>query len=70
MVHKINIEEYLEKLGDHFVGLWSFKRYEEPSNWCVTISYKGDIWDLDDKITIQEAFEEAIKLLEKLENDK
>lgn len=63
------MEGYLESLGENFVGLWRYKKYGEPSNWCVTIRYNGDSWDLDEESTIEEAFESAIKLLERLKNE-
>lgn len=63
------MEDYINELGNNFIGLWRYKRYDRPIAWCVTICHNGENYDLDEKPTINEAFEEAIKLLKKLENE-
>jgi len=58
-------ERLLEKLGDHFIGLWRFRIYGVRRLWCVTLHVNGYYFDTRGKPTISEALKAAIKVVEK-----
>jgi hypothetical protein len=63
---RINMDErLLEKIGDHFIGLWRFRIYGVRRLWCVTLHVNGYYFDTRGKPTINEALKAAIKVVEK-----
>jgi len=62
--------EDIERLGKHFVGLWTYQAYNnkkiKETKYCVTICYKGNHIDTGTCKTPKSALKQAIKLLNKL----
>lgn len=65
----MNIEEYLKELDDRFIGLWVYRQYNTPLEYCVTIIYNDLHWDTRGCETPTVALDEAVKLLGKLKNE-
>ena len=65
----MGIEGHLEELGDRFIGLWAYRGYRKEKKYCVTIIYEDRHWDTNEYKSPKRALKEAIKLLEKLENE-
>ena len=69
------MEDIIEKLGKHFVGLWTYQAYSEKKikekkikerKYCVTVCYKGNHIDTGICKTPKSALKQATKLLNKL----
>lgn len=56
----------IEELGDHFTGLWGFRRHGKEIKFCASIVYKDRHWDTNEYKTPERALKEAVKLLKKL----
>lgn len=41
------MKEYLDDLGDHFIGLWKLSPYQGVSGFCVTVCVNGKHWDTE-----------------------
>ncbi len=62
------MEKLIEKLGDHFIGLWTYRlAHRKKRTWAVTIHFHGNYYDVIEKKTPEEAIKEAIRTLKKLQ---
>ena len=39
------MNEWLEELGDHFIGLWKLSVYQDVPGFCVTVCVNEKHWD-------------------------
>ncbi len=59
------MKRQLDKLGDHFIGLWRFRIKGQPRLWCVTLHIDGYYYDTWGKRTPKAALQAAYQTLTK-----
>ena len=66
----MNLKDHLDKLGDHFIGLWRFRVKGQPRQWCVTFHYDGHYYDTWAKRTPVAALKDAYRILQQCKRSK
>jgi len=59
------VKRQLDKLGDHFIGLWRFRIKGQRRLWCATLHIDGYYYDTWGKRTPEAALQAAYKTLTK-----
>ncbi|ANQ48189.1 hypothetical protein MY04_0807 [Flammeovirga sp. MY04] len=52
-----SLEEKLERVDDHIIGIWKFKRRGMSPKWCATYCWEGEYYDIEGKPTVEEVLD-------------
>ena len=66
MAEKLTLEDRLNRVATHLVGLWRFRKAGEPVRWCCTYIYDGCYYDTWPKKTPNEALDTVHRTLQQM----
>lgn len=64
--HKDGLMTRIERVDDHLIGLWRFRKPREPVFWCATFHFDGMYYDVSGANTPHSALDAVWNELELL----